>query len=129
MDRTPMLFVRLGPWLEDDDRDLPRRGYGYRPEMGEAGKRAVDWFLEAAREPGMRIVRNNGKPIKVDGAILVWGADTALGRAAAIADYGFADILGLEDMLADMNAWQDPAWTAHVDELASHAAGLFEALK
>jgi hypothetical protein len=93
------------------------------------GKRAFDWFLEAAREPGRRIVKNNGKPIKVDGAILVWGAVTAPGRAAAITDYGFADVLGLEDMLADLSAWQDPAWTAHVNELASHAAGLFEALK
>ena len=94
-----------------------------------AGKRAFDWFLEAAREPERRTVKNNGKPIKVDGAILVWGAVTPLGRSAAIADYGFADVLGLEDMLADLVAWQDPAWTAHVDELASHAAGLFEALK
>lgn len=74
-------------------------------------------------------MKNNGKPIKVDGAILVWGAVTPLGRSAATADYGFADVLGLEDMLADLVAWQDPAWTAHVDELASHAAGLFEALK
>ena len=94
-----------------------------------AGKRAFDWFLEAAREPGRRTVKSNGKPIKVDGAILVWGAVTPLGRAAAIADYGFADVLGLEDMLADLIAWQDPAWTAHVDELAGYAAGLFEALK
>jgi hypothetical protein len=31
MDRTPMLFVRLAEWVDDDDRDLPRRGYGTGP--------------------------------------------------------------------------------------------------
>lgn len=35
----------------------------------------------------------------------------------------------LEDMLTDLIAWQDPAWTSHVDELAGNAAGLFAALK
>ena len=93
------------------------------------GKRAFDWFLEAAREPGRRIVKNNGKPIKVDGAILVWGAVTALGRAAAIADYGFADVLGLEEMLADLNAWQDLPGARRSKKLAGYASGLFEALK
>lgn len=94
-----------------------------------AGRRAFDWFLEAARDPGKRVVRNNGKPITVDGAILVWGAVPPVGRAAAIADYGFSDVLGLEDMLSDLVAWQDTAWSDHVEERASCASGLFEALR
>lgn len=32
---TPALLVRLGPWTDDDDHDLPRSGYGYRPDMSE----------------------------------------------------------------------------------------------
>jgi hypothetical protein len=32
---TPALLVKLGPWTDDDDRDLPRRGYGYRPGMSD----------------------------------------------------------------------------------------------
>lgn len=93
------------------------------------GKRAFDWFLEAARDPGKRTVKNGGKPVRIHGAILVWGAVTPVGRQAAMADYGFADVLGLEDMLSDLVAWQDPAWSAHVEELAAYASGLFEALR
>jgi hypothetical protein len=59
MDRTPMLFVRLGPWLEDDDRDLPRHGYGYRPEMDEAELRdsvRAWWRLNIKRAEQLRYV-------------------------------------------------------------------------
>ena len=35
MDRTPILFVRLGPWTDDEDADLPRHGYGFRAGMTE----------------------------------------------------------------------------------------------
>jgi hypothetical protein len=74
-------------------------------------------------------VKNDGRPLAIDGAILVWGAVTPVGRSAAMAEYGFADVLGLEDMLSDLIAWQDPAWSARVEELASWASGLFEALR
>ncbi len=35
MDRTPILFVRLASWTDDEDDDLPRRGYGFRAGMTE----------------------------------------------------------------------------------------------
>ena len=59
MDGTPMLFVRLGPWIEDDDRDLPRRGYGYRPGMGEQELRdsaRAWWVLSKPRAEQLRYV-------------------------------------------------------------------------
>jgi hypothetical protein len=59
MDRTPMLFVRLAPWADDDDRDLPRRGYGYRPGMNEQEIRdsvRAWWVLSEARASKMRYV-------------------------------------------------------------------------
>lgn len=34
--RHRLLLVKLGPWVDDDDRELPRRGYGYRPGMSGA---------------------------------------------------------------------------------------------
>jgi hypothetical protein len=52
MDRTPMLFVRLTGWVDDDDRDLPRRGYGYRAGMTEQELKDSTrawWALSAAR--------------------------------------------------------------------------------
>jgi hypothetical protein len=33
--RTPALLVKLGAWTPDDDADLPRSGYGYRPDVTE----------------------------------------------------------------------------------------------
>lgn len=32
---TPAVLVRLGAWREDDDRELPRRSYGYRQAMSD----------------------------------------------------------------------------------------------
>jgi hypothetical protein len=96
------------------------------------GKPAFDWFLDAAREPRRRLVKNgvkgSGKPIAIDGAILVWGAVSSEGRAAAIEQFGFADVLGLEDLIADLITWRDEPWAAHIGELAGYAAGLFSAL-
>jgi hypothetical protein len=69
-----------------------------------------------------------GKKAEVAGAILVWGAVEPSGREAARAKYGFADVLSLEDMLADLRAWEDLAWTRHVDELRVWANDLFGAV-
>lgn len=52
MDRTPILFVRLGPWTDDDDADLPRTGYGFRPGMTEQELRdsaRAWWALSESR--------------------------------------------------------------------------------
>lgn len=94
-----------------------------------AGKPAFDWFLEAAREPAKRPVRVAGKPVAVDGAILVWGAVEPEGRQSAIETFGFHDVLSLESMLDDLRAWQDPAWAARLDELDAWSSGLLEALR
>jgi hypothetical protein len=65
----------------------------------------------------------------VDGAILVWGAVTPDGRDDVIGHHGFADVLALEDMLADLHSWQDAAWAARVDEIAGWATGLLDAMR
>jgi hypothetical protein len=49
---TPAILVALGIWTEDDDRELPRRGYGYKPEMtsNELYDSARAWWhLDEAR--------------------------------------------------------------------------------
>lgn len=93
------------------------------------GRPPFDWFLEAAREPGKRIVKTAGKVTPIDGAILVWGAVSEQGRAAAKAEVGLEDVLSLEEMVADLRAWQDPDWAAHIERLAGYASGLFKALR
>jgi len=93
------------------------------------GRPPFDWFLEAAREPTKRIVKTAGKVTTIDGAILVWGAVSEQGRAAAMDEFGFADVLSLEAMIGDLRAQHDPDWTAHVERLAGYASGLFNALR
>src|SRR3954454_18683940 len=90
--------------------------------------RAFAWFLEMARDPASHSVQVNGRLISADGAILVWGATTSEGVASAIATYGFADVLSLEAMLADLRAWDSPAWVERVDQLRGWSNELFEAL-
>jgi hypothetical protein len=48
----PMILFRLGPWTDDDDRDLPRPGYGYRDGMGEnelCDSTRAWWYLSHPR--------------------------------------------------------------------------------
>ena len=57
MDDAAILFVRLAGWTEDDDRDLPRRGYGYREGMGEIELRdsaRAWWVISQPRAEGCR---------------------------------------------------------------------------
>jgi hypothetical protein len=70
---------------------------------------AFTTFLAFARDPATYQVFTAGKLIEVDGAILVWGAATSLGRSAASA-LGIVDVLTAEDMIGDLHVWQPPAW-------------------
>jgi len=59
LDRTPILFVRLAPWKDDEDHDLPRRGYGFRAGMTEQELRDSTrawWVLSAARAAQMHYI-------------------------------------------------------------------------
>ena len=93
------------------------------------GRPAFDGFLEAAIDPARRLQKTAGKATPSDGAILVRGAVSEKGRAAAMKEFGFADVLSLEEMVADLRARKDPEWAAHVERLVGYASGLFEALR
>ena len=87
-------------------------------------------FLQIAADPMSLDVRVGGKPVKVDGAILIWGATAAQGRAAVMAAHGVADVLSVESMLADLHVWRPPEWVTFVgqhrlwtDELFDFLAG------
>jgi hypothetical protein len=88
------------------------------------GKPAFDWFLDLARAPASSIVKVGARVVPVDGAVLVWGAITPHGRETVIAEYNFADVLSLEQMLADLRAWRDPNWEQQITELREWTDGL-----
>lgn len=91
--------------------------------------RAFQRFLEVAGDPTRYQIRVRGKPMPVDGAILIWGAVDEVGRAEARDTYHLADVLSLEEMIRDLRAWQDPTWLARVEQLRTWANGLLDSLR
>lgn len=73
-------------------------------------------FLQVARNPTSSDIRRGGSPTEVDGAILIWGATTSEGCDAVIAEYGFADVLSVEAMVADLRSWAPPGWVALIKQ-------------
>jgi len=55
-------------------------------------KPAFDVFLEAARNPQGMSVRVQGKPVEIDGAVLIWGAVDANAKRAISSEMGFQPI-------------------------------------
>ncbi len=91
-------------------------------------KGAFGCFLAMARTPDAYEARLNAKPVEVHGAILVWGAVSDEGRRSVMEHYGFADVLSLEEMVNDLNGWQNPEWAAKLAELRDWTSGLFDRL-
>lgn len=89
---------------------------------------AFQTLLQAAREPEAFQVKVNGRPLRVDGAILVWGATTPAGSAAVRAAYGFADVFSVESMLDDLRRWAPASWRERVAELREWSMSLFNYL-
>ena len=73
-------------------------------------------------------VRCQGESMPVDGAILVWGAVTPDGRAAVMSEYGFADVLSVEAMVSDLQAWAPAAWSKLIQRYRTWTVELFDFL-
>jgi hypothetical protein len=99
-----------------------------RQVASHVGKPTFDWFLDLARSSESSIVKVSGRPVAIDGVVLVWGAITPIGRTEAIEQYGFENVLSLEAMLADLRDWEDPAWAARIVELRDWSGGLLAGL-
>jgi hypothetical protein len=90
---------------------------------------AFSRFLELSRDPSRFVVKVSGKEVSVAGTVLIWGAISPAGRQSAMARFGFADVLSIEDMLIDLRTWdQDTGWPAHVAKLKGWSEGLFDDL-
>ena len=89
---------------------------------------AFQVFLELAQRPDAYEVRVVGRPIVIDGAILVWGATSEKGRKAVMTGYSFADVLSIEKMAGDLRSWGVREWASRVDELRDWTAHLYDYL-
>lgn len=89
---------------------------------------AFERFLRVAKDPTSMTVRLRGKPLAVDGAVLVWGAVEPEGRARVMAEHAIADVLSLEAMVDDLDRWSPPEWRAFVGRYRDWTNELFDFL-
>jgi hypothetical protein len=96
-------------------------------------KRAFNRFLDMAKNPSAYLVTinntNNTKMEKcVSGAILIWGSITENGKDKVKYEFGFKDVLSLEDMITDLVTWEDSAYHELIDERSNWSQKLYNAL-
>lgn len=85
-------------------------------------------LLALAKDPTAADVRVAGKPMRVDGAILVWGSFEGRGRDAVMTQFGFVDVLSIESMLDNLHAWESTEWQTRVRQLGTWSKELFDYL-
>jgi hypothetical protein len=90
---------------------------------------AFQKLLQAASNPGAQRVTIRGREIQVQGAILVWGVVTDQGRRSVTGNYGFDDVLSIEQMLMELSEWQPRHWADWVGLRRQWTDELFEWLK
>ena len=91
-------------------------------------KPAFGVFLEAAHNPQRMSVRVQGKPVEIDGAILIWGAVDTNAKGSIISGIGFQDILSLEDITRELADWQNREYLELIERYRSWSNGLFDGL-
>ena len=79
-------------------------------------KPAFQSFLRAAREPSAARVTVDGRPVPVDGAILIWGAANPCGCADVREKYKLADVLTVETMVDDLTRSNDEHYVAMLED-------------
>lgn len=98
-------------------------------------KNAFNRFLNMAKNPNAYIVtindNSNNKKIELDvsGAILVWGSLTESGRTKVKNEFGFKDILSLENMISDLIIWEDSQYYELIEDRSNWSQELYNALK
>jgi hypothetical protein len=80
-----------------------------------------------AKDPAKFETRVSGHQVRVDGAILIWGAVTSEGKAEVIAEHGFADVLSVETMVNDLRQWKQGSWIKMIEQLKCWSNELYDA--
>ena len=81
----------------------------------------------AAKDPDQRAYVGK-KEVRIDGAILIWGAAMSAGRAAVINDKRFFDVLTLAEIIADLRAWGCEPYQVLLEQRRAWSNDLFDAL-
>lgn len=113
--------------------ELEYEGYRYLrltsiDQLAHHKSDAFGKLLRIAKDPTALDVRRQGRPQLVDGAILIWGAVEPQGRQAVMENFAFADVLSVEDMIADLRQWSPAGWHDLIRRYRQWSAELFEFL-
>lgn len=92
-------------------------------------KRAFRDFLRASKRPHQASVKVHGKPVVIDGGILVWGRISEAGRACVIDKHGLIDVLSLEAILDDLIEWRSEEFFDYVNSRSEWCKCLFNTLR
>lgn len=86
-------------------------------------------LLEVAGENSKQQIYLNGKLVLTDGAILIWGAATPVGRLAVIEAHGFFDVLTIEGIIKDLKYWENKPYQLLIDQRRLWTNEMFNALQ
>jgi hypothetical protein len=90
-------------------------------------REAMEALLRVALDPWSMSVTAEGKSVEnVRGAILVWASVTPDGRRKTMERFGFADVLGLDQMVAELVEKRPPEWLEHVEARRRVCDDLFD---
>ena len=84
--------------------------------------------MDFASTPWQYRVQVKGKPLRVDGAILIWGAVSDGGRESVIGEHGLSDVWSVEAMLDDLRTTGSEKWETRIGELRKWSDQLFDYL-
>ncbi|NOX40510.1 MAG: hypothetical protein GXP05_08340 [Alphaproteobacteria bacterium] len=91
-------------------------------------KPAFDAFLRAAKLMADQEIHVGGKKIDTNGTILIWGAITPEGREQVIEAKGLHDVMSVEEICADLVAWECVRYAELVDQRREWCSRLFTGL-
>jgi hypothetical protein len=86
---------------------------------------AFSKFLAVAQDPNAFRVTVGGRPINVDGVILIWGACTQDGRKDVVENTDIAKVLSLEEIIETLVKREDPAYLGLVQKRMAWCKELF----
>lgn len=97
-------------------------------QLAHHSKPAFKAFLDAANGISEQRVAVNGKQVKVDGAILIWGSVTDAGRSAVITELGLHDVLSVANVCSDLANWHHDEYAALIAKRRTWTTDLFDGL-
>ncbi|WP_375174904.1 hypothetical protein [Pseudooceanicola sp.] len=97
-------------------------------QLDHHSKPAFEAFLKAAKTPELAAAKVARKPIRIDGAILVWGAIDADAVEQIKQEVGFYDILSIEEICRDLATWENKEYLDLIEQYRSWSNRLFDGL-